>query len=433
MKGISEYSLGIILVLFFLNTNFIIPIANLTIPVYDFIVIFLFIYFNLRNTRQNMLYDLNGHYLKYICISLIFVSILIFLSIIVGLFFYEDTILLNDLFSIIIPIRLVLYVLVGAHLASMDNKKIFGEKGVLVFFLILGLAYSVCISFIQYLYIIGFNIPLISEYSISFIPKRYYNLRIVGPSGNPNWNSFDLNLIVIISFALFRLAINKRSKIQIIILIILMTFILFLVFVTFSRTGIITLILLLLLLLYTILKKPKIKHYISVFILLISFYTVGSFMIGENKDMVNKRIESTLKIQEGGQRAHLWASRIKESSKRFPFGVGPSRNSLLDIVDSQFVLTYGDSGFFGFFIYLLMVLYLMIKPLSLLSRNASPNLSILLFITISLGVIMFNYSMTTELMRNMRASSILLMLHSYFYYKNILIKTYLIEYNYHKK
>ena len=145
-------------------------------------------------------------------------------------------------------------------------------------------------------------------------------------------------------------------------------------------------------------------------------------MIDENKDKVNKRIESTLKIQEAGQRAHLWSSRIEITSKRFPFGAGPSRNNLLDIVDSQLVLTYGDSGFFGLLIYLSMVLYLIFKPLSLLKSGTDPYISILLFIVISLGIIMFNYSVTTEFLRNMRASSILLMLHSFFYYKVILLR-----------
>ena len=41
-------------------------------------------------------------------------------SIIAGLLLYGDNILIKDLFSILIPIRLILFVIVGANLASMD-------------------------------------------------------------------------------------------------------------------------------------------------------------------------------------------------------------------------------------------------------------------------------------------------------------------------
>ena len=422
MKGISEFFFGIILFLFFLNINFIIPIVNLTIPAYDIIVIILISYFTLCNSRQKMIYGLNGNYLKFVCFSLICISILIFLSIVVGLFIYGDIILVNDLFSIIAPLRLLLYIIVGAHLASMDYKILIWRRGFVLSLLLFGAIYSISISLIQFLYIIGFTIPIISDFSMSLIPERYYNLRVVGPVGNPNWNSFDLNLIAVISFALLRAAINKKSYKLMFGPIMLITFLLFLIFITFSRTGIITLFSLIFLFLYTTLKKAEIQHFLAIFILFLSLYKVGSILIDENKDKVNKRIESTLKIQEAGQRAHLWSSRIEITSKRFPFGAGPSRNNLLDIVDSQLVLTYGDSGFFGLLIYLSMVLYLIFKPLSLLKSGTDPYISILLFIVISLGIIMFNYSVTTEFLRNMRASSILLMLHSFFYYKVILLR-----------
>ena len=168
MKGISEFFFGIILFLFFLNINFIIPIVNLTIPAYDIIVIILFSYFTLCNSRQKMIYGLNGNYLKFVCFSLICISILIFLSIVVGLFIYGDIILVNDLFSIIAPLRLLLYIIVGAHLASMDYKILIWRRGFVLSLLLFGAIYSISISLIQFLYIIGFTIPIISDFNPFF-------------------------------------------------------------------------------------------------------------------------------------------------------------------------------------------------------------------------------------------------------------------------
>jgi len=433
LKRIGEYSFALILFLFLINANLYIPVINLTFPVYDIIIVFLFFYFTASNSKKNTIYTLNCNYLKFISFSLAFISFLILASIIAGLLLYGDNILIKDLFSILIPIRLILFVIVGANLASMDYHYIVGNRRIVFFIILFGASYSIGISLLQYFYIIGFKIPIISEFSMSFIPERYYNFRIVGPSGNPNWNSFDLNLILVISFALFKSAVNRKSNktfyttLMIIIILLLVS----LLFITLSRTGIITLLSLLFFLIYSMLRKTNIKNYIAVFLLMFFFYKIASILISENKEIVNKRIENTLKFEEAGQRAHLWSSRIENSSKRFPFGVGPSRNSLSDIVDSQFVLTYGDSGFFGVITYLLIICYLIIKPLFLMTNKIQPYQSILLYIVISLGMIMFFYSVTAEFMRNMRASSILLLLHSFFYYKFIVIRktTYLKQYS----
>ena len=166
--------------------------------------------------------------------------------------------------------------------------------------------------------------------------------------------------------------------------------------------------------------KAKIFSVFAITLILIAVTTVGINAYKNHINMFQKRIDATLRVDELGQRAFLWSDRLETGMERFPLGIGPSKVSLGSVVDSEFVSVLGGAGVFGLLIYGIVMLFLIFKPLSLSQTKLPIEMYAMLYFAVALGIIAMCYSLTADFARNLRASSLLFMLHSFFCCKVLL-------------
>jgi len=422
MNPKSSFIIAVVIFIYSFNIQLNIPGTSISLPAYDLFIGFIVLFY-LYGT--NLYININSCvrlYITKISIGLLILFFLTMASIIVGVFIYNDEISLRDLNSALIYLRLIFYILVGAVLASnVENyKKHFSYR--ISNLIILSVCYMVCIAILQYMAHQAVHIPLLSQLALSYVDmERYPWIRVVGTVGNPNWNSLDLNIVGSAIFSMLIISIYKRNIHRLIIMMILNTILFWLILVVFSRTGIISYFLLFSLFLLFVAKKLKgssIKakglSVVAIPLVLLLFTTAGISTYKKHTNVIQRRIDATIKIEELGQRASLWTYRLETSMDRFPLGIGPSRDRLQDVVDSAFISVLGNAGVLGLIIYGIVMLFLIFKPLSLTGGKLSIEMYAMLYFAVALGVLTMCYSLTADFARNLRASSLIFMLHSFF-------------------
>jgi len=399
----------IFLILYFLSINMPIPGTNLDIPINDFILIIFYLIHLVKNKNKNVVPFIINTFSRLSLLILLLIPTLILLSIAVGNYFYNDIIVFRDYNSILIYLRLLLYIYAG-HL-WVYHYKINLKPNKIIFALLL---YIGVISLLQYLYTKQINIPLFTDLALSYVNRiKYIMVRVVGTKGNPNWNSFDLNIIIAITLHL----IKNQSYIRVYKLIVYWGVILLfslLLFASLSRTGFVTYIEILVLSL--ILGKLKKGRKIILLSLFVIIFFVGDFFYNNNIDIIERRIEKSLKIEELGQRSEIWLIRQNELFDRFPLGVGPSKSRMIDFSDNQLLLTSSEAGVVGGILLLTLIIYMATWPYFLYFIKRVKIYPNDMFILTSLGLMIINYSITADLLKNLAPSSMIFLLYGYYYY-----------------
>jgi len=402
--------------------QFNIPGTMISLPAYD-LLIGIAVLFYLYGTRLHI--KISSYVIPYIIKLSVGLMILFFLtvaSIIFGGFIYNDKILLRDLNSALIYLRLAFYIFVGAVLAYnvSENKRPYPHR-ISKIVIIFSLCYLVGISILQYMAYQSIHIPFLTQFALSYMDmEKYSHVRVVGVAGNPNWNSLDLNIMSSVLFSMLIISLYRRNICRSILLGTLIVILSSLILVGYSRTGILSCFFLLVLFMLFVIKhlkgfsiKSKAFSVIGITLVLLAFIVVGINTYNHHTNMFQKRIASTLKVDEFGQRAFLWAERTETGMDRFPLGIGPSRSELSSTVDSEFVSVLGNSGALGLIIYGFIMLFLIVKPLSL-SRGKLPIESYaVLYSVAAIGILAMCYSLTADFARNLRASSLVFLLHSF--------------------
>jgi len=423
MNSKSSFIIAVIIFIYCFNIQLNIPGTSISLPAYDLFVGFVVLFYFYGTNLYIKINSCVRPYITKLSIGLLILFFLTIASILAGVFIYSDEISLSDLNSALIYPRLIFYIFVGAVLAcSVENYKKHFSYRISNLIIILSVCYIGCISFLQYMAHQAIRIPLLSQLALSYMDtERYAWIRVVGTAGNPNWNSLDLNIIISVIFSMLIISIYKRNIHRLIIMMILNTILFLLILVVFSRTGIISCFLLFSLFMVFVAKKlirssikAKIFSVFAITLILIAVTTVGINAYKNHINMFQRRIHATLRVDELGQRAFLWSDRLETGMERFPLGIGPSKSKLESTVDSEFILVLGDAGVFGLIIYGMVMLFLIFKPLFLSHKKLPIEMYAMLYFIVALGVIAMCYSLTVDFARNLRASSLIFMLHSFF-------------------
>jgi len=423
MNPKSSFIIAVVVFIYCLNIQLNIPGTSILLPAYDLFIGFIALFYLYGTNLHIKINSCVRPYITKLSIGLLILFFLTMASILVGVFIYNDEILLRDLNSALIYPHLIFYIFVGAVLAcSVENYKKHFSYRISNLIIVLSVCYMVCISFLQYMAHQAVRIPLLSQLALSYMDtEKYVWIRVVGTAGNPNWNSLDLNIIISAIFSMLIISIYKRNIHRLIIMMILNMILFLLILVVFSRTGIISYFLLFSLFMVFVAKKlirssikAKILSVFAITLILVAVTTVGISAYKKYTNTFQRRIDATLRVGELAQRAFLWSDRLKTGMERFPLGLGPSKASLSSVVDSEFISVVGNAGVFGLIIYGIVMLFLIFKPLSLSQKKLPIEMYAMLYFAVALGTIAMCYSLTADFARNLRASSLLFMLHSFF-------------------
>jgi len=425
----SYFIIAVFIFIYCANIQLKIPGPSIALPAYDLFFVLIALLYLAKTNFHLKISACVRPYINTISIGLLALFFLTMASIIIGGVIYSDEILLTDINCTLIYPRLIFYSVIGGMLSLYIAKYKFFSYKVFNFIIIMGMSYICLICILQYAEYQSIHIPLLGQFALRYLPARWRWIRVVGTAANPNWNSFDLNIINSAIFSMLIIAIGKKKFFRLFPIIAFNAILFFLILVTLSRTGIISYFLILFLFILFILKKQKAAFIkiktkiISVFaitLVLVTVITIGIKIYKKYENVFQRRIEATLKINEFGQRAFLWTHRYETAMERFPLGIGPSKATLETIVDSEFVSTVGNAGVFGLFIYTIVILFLIFKPLSLAWKKLPSEIYAMLFFAVALGVLSLCYSLTADFARNLRSSSLIFTLHSFFFCRIVL-------------
>lgn len=420
--------LAVIVFLYCLNIQFKIPETSISLPAYDFFIALAVLLYLCGTSLRIKISSCLRPYITKVSIALLVIMFLSIASIINAVFIYNYEFSLRDINSLLIYPRLIFYIVVGAVLAFNHMKYDHSFLRLSRLIIILSMSYLVFIVTLQFAEYQGVHIPLLGQFALSYLPEKYPGIRLVGTAGNPNWSSFDLNIICSAVFSYLIIAVGNRKTFRLIIMVVIIATLFLLIVATLSRTGIISYFLLFLLFMAFITKKAilsslksKIFYGFAATLVLALVISAGDAAYNRYKNRINQRIDATMRVEQFGQRATMWEYRLETGMDRLPLGIGPSRSDLQGTVDNEFISTLGNAGIFGLITYGLFMLFLIYKPLSLIWQRLPSEIYAILFFAVALGVLSVCYSLTADLARNLRPSSLIFMLHSFFCCRVILL------------